>query len=40
MYRYGLVANAERSPQFADDGMNSTEASEERQAVAHAPAVR
>ena len=35
-----LVADAQRSSQFVDDGMNSTEASEERHAVAEAAAMR
>jgi hypothetical protein len=36
----GLVSNAERSAQLVDDGMNATEASEERNAVSEAQAMR
>ncbi len=36
----GLVATAERSAGLVDDGMNATEASEERHAVAEAQAMR
>jgi hypothetical protein len=36
----GLVANAERSSQIVDDGMNETEASEERHAAEEAQAMR
>jgi len=35
-----LVSNAERSAQLVDDGMNETEASEERNAASEAQAMR
>lgn len=37
---HGLVATAERSAQLIDDGMNATEASEDRHAQSEAQAMR